>query len=351
MTQDDATVALDAVRPAPRRRARRVLVGLGVAVAVLLGATGAGIYLLSEHIGDNVGRVPNVFGSLDVAQRPAAGPGLTFLLMGSDTRAPAPTTGTDAAPGVDAGSERSDVIMLAQLSADRTSAAVVSIPRDSWVDIPGHGMGKINAAFAYGGAPLLVRTVEQLTNVHVDHFGAIDFAGFQGMVDAVGGIDVQIRHATQNFGVPFAAGLNHLDGARALVYVRQRYDLPDGDIDRAKRQQNALRAVLAKAVTGGILADPVKLYRFLDVTSRSVSVDDTLTNGDFRALALESRGLRPSAVTFLTAPVRGLGRQGAQSVVYLDDARCAQVWEALRDGTASRYAATHPADRLGDVPA
>lgn len=346
---DDRTVVIEP--PRTHRRTRRILVGLVAVVLVLLGGAAAAIYVVTEQIGNNVSRVPNVFGPLDMAQRPAVGPGLTFLLMGTDTRANTPTTGSDAAPGVDPGSERSDVIMLAQLSADRTRAAVVSIPRDSWVEIPGRGRGKINAAYAYGGAPLLVQTVERLTGVHVDHFGVIDFAGFQGVVDAVGGIDVQVKEATQNFGVPFAKGVNHLDGAKALVYVRQRYDLPDGDIDRAKRQQNALRAVLAKAVSSGIMADPVRLYRFLDVTSRSVSVDDTLTNGDFRELALESRGLRPSAVTFLTAPVRALGREGAQSVVYLDDARTAALWAALREGAASRYAEAHPGDRLGDVPA
>jgi len=143
----------------------------------------------------------------------------------------------------------------------------------------------------------------------------IDFAGFQSMVDSVGGIDVGIAAATSNQGVDFRRGVNHLNSAQALAYVRQRYGLPNGDLDRAHRQQNALRALLAKAASSGTLSDPIALYDLLDATSRSVGVDDTLSNDSLRSLAFGLRGLRPSAITFLNAPVAGLGREGAQSVV------------------------------------
>jgi LCP family protein required for cell wall assembly len=240
--------------------------------------------------------------------------------------------------------------MLARLSADRTSAAVVSIPRDSWVHVPGRGEAKINAAYAYGGPSLLVRTVEQLTQVHVDHFAVIDFAGFQAMVDAVDGIDVRVARETSHDGVVFRAGLNHLDGPQALTYVRQRYDLPEGDLDRARRQQNALRALLTRVASSGILTDPAALYAFLDATTRSVGIDDTLSNGGLRDLAFDSRGLRPSGVDFVSTPVRGLGREGAQSVVYLDDARADRLWEALRSGTVTDYVSADPGVVLGEEP-
>jgi LCP family protein required for cell wall assembly len=346
----DGLLLRDRDAPPRKRRGRRIAAILGVLVLLLVVAAGGAVYLLSEGIGDNVARVPNVFGPLDAAARPPEQPALTFLLVGTDTRSAEPTTGSDAPAGVNPGSQRSDVIMLAELSPDRTSASVVSIPRDSWVDIPGRGKNKINAAYAFGGAPLLTSTVEQLTGVRVDHFAVIDFAGFQAMVDTVDGIDVQVARATSNVGVDFRQGLNHLDGTQALAYVRQRYDLPNGDLDRAKREQNALKALLAKAVSGGILADPIKLYRFLDATSRSVSVDDTLTNNGFRELALDSRGLRPSAVTFLTTPVRGTGREGPQSVVYLDDGRAAAMWSAFRAGTMAEFARQNPGAVLGSTP-
>jgi len=336
--------------PRQRRRVRRVLGVLLLMILLLGGLTAAAVYLLAETLDNNVDRVPNVFGILDAGTRPPVNDAVTFLLVGTDSRSDTPTTGTDAGPGVDPGSERSDVLMLARVDPARTGASVVSIPRDSWVDIPGRGPGKINAAYAFGGPPLLVQTVEQLTGVRIDRFAVIDFAGFRGMVDAVGGIEVQVAEATGNEGVAFTQGLNQLDGARALAYVRQRYDLPRGDIDRAQRQQNALRALLDKAVSSGLLADPVQLYRLLDAVSRSVSIDDTLSNDGIRQLGIDMRSLRPSGVRFLGAPVGGQGREGEQSVVYLDEERAAALWQAIRTGSVDDYATLNPADSLGDAP-
>lgn len=337
------------------RRTRRTLLVLAVAVLLLGGVAVAGVQLLSQSIGNNVTRIPHVFaqpGQSGGAPGPAPTGALTFLLAGTDSRSPDPTTGTDAtAPDFVYGAQRSDVLMLVRIGADRTSASVVSLPRDSWVDVPGHGLNKINAAFSYGGPSLMIQTVQNLTGQHVDHFGVIDFAGFQAMVDAVGGIDVQVAASTSSRGVNFHPGLNHLDGAQALVYVRERYDLPQGDLDRAHREQNALRALLDKAASSGTLSNPVALFHLIDASSRAVSVDDTLTNAGLRSLALELRGMRPSGVTFLNAPVSGFGREGAQSVVYLDQGRAAQLWAALKAGTVRAYAAKYPGDRLAAAPA
>ena len=156
------------------------------------------------------------------------------------------------------------------------------------------------------------------------------------MVDSVGGIDVAIAEVTSNQGVDFRQGVNHLGGAQAFAYVQQRYGLPNGDLDRAHRQQNALCALLAKAASSGTLSDPIALYGLIDATSRSVGVDDTLGNGALRSLAFGLRGLRPSAVTFLNAPVAGLGREGAQSVVYLDDSRSTDLWTGAARGQGRR---------------
>jgi LCP family protein required for cell wall assembly len=336
--------------PRERRRGRRILIGLAVVVLLLLGAAGATTFVLTERLGNNVTRLPDAFQGLDAQARPPVNDAVTFLLVGTDSRSDEPTTGADAPLGVDPGSQRSDVLMLARINPARTAASVVSIPRDSWVDIPGRGFNKINAAYAFGGPPLLITTVEKLTNIRIDHFAVIDFAGFQAMVDTVGGIDVNVAKATSHDGVQFRQGANHLDGVQALAYVRQRYELPRGDIDRAQRQQNALRALLDKAASSGVLADPVKLYRLLDAVSRSVSIDDTLSNGGIRGLGIEMSGLRPSGVTFLGAPVRGLGREGAQSVVYLDDARAAELWDALTSDALEAYAQRNRADSLSDSP-
>lgn len=351
--EDAPTESFAAAPPARRRRRRgRALAALAaLAALVVLALVGGTVFVLTERLGDNVARVPDVFGPLDAATRPAAAPGTTFLLMGTDSRAAVPTTGCAAPAGADEGTARADVIMLVRLDEGGDSATVVSIPRDSWVDVPGRGRAKINAAYTYGGPSLLVDTVERMTQVRIDHFAVIDFAGFESMVDAVGGIDVQVARPTSNAGVDFRAGRNHLDGAQALAYVRQRYDLPEGDLDRARRQQNALRALLARVASSGTLSDPGALYDLVDATTRSVRVDDTLSNGGLRLLAVGSAGLRPSAVHFLSTPVSGLGREGAQSVVYLDEVRAAQLWGAVRAGTVDEFVAGYPAAVLGSEPA
>ena len=329
-----------------RRRWRGVLVICGIVVLALAGTAVAGVYVLSERLAGNVERIPSVFTPLDPDQRPPRPPepSLTFLLAGSDSRSDEPTTGAGAARYVP-GAQRSDTMMLVRLDPSRTRASVVSFPRDSWVPVPGHGLAKINAAFSYGGPTLMVRTVEALTGIRIDHFAAIDFAGFRTMVDAVGGIDVVVERATSHGDVRFDAGTNHLDGRQALLYVRQRHGLPRGDLDRVRRQQNALRAWLTKASS---LSDPLSVNRTLDALTTSVSVDDTLDNGALRSLAVRLRQL--SSVTFLTAPVAGLGREGAQSVVYLDHARCARLWQAVGADDVDAYARENAGDVLGGSP-
>jgi LCP family protein required for cell wall assembly len=328
-----------------RRRTRRVLAFVAITLAGLLGLTVGAAYVATERLAGQVHRYPNVFAGLDPDTRPPATQALTFLFAGTDSLADRPTTGTDAtAHGPVAGGERSDVIMLAQVVADRTAATVVSIPRDSWVEVPGHGHDKINAALALGGPTLLVHTVERLTGVRVDHFGVIDFAGFQAMTDALGGIDVQVARRTSFGTLTFHAGFNHLDGEQALAYVRQRSGLPRGDLDRVQRQQNALRALLSRARSLGMLSNPLRTYDLLDAVTRSVSMDDTLTSGGLRSLAMDLRKVG-DAVTFLTAPVAGLGREGPQSVVYLDPVLGGELWEAFSAGTVGAYLTKYP-DRV-----
>lgn len=341
----------NAVSPPPpaRSRGRRVLWTFLALVLVLLLVVAGGIAWLVSSVGNDVPRIPDAFRGLDAGSRPAGFGSTTFLLVGTDSRAEGPTTGAAADPGTDAGSQRSDVIMLATLAPDGRTGSVVSLPRDSWVDIPGRGMGKINAAYAYGGAPLLTQTVEQLTGVRVDHFGVIDFAGFTSLVDSVGGIDVTVARATSNAGVEFTQGENHLDGRAALAYVRQRYDLPNGDLDRAARQQNAMKALLSR-VQEKASSDPTTLYAFATSVGDAVSIDDSLSNTGLVRLAVENRGLRSSDLTFVTAPVTGLGREGEQSVVYLDDQRGRLLWDAVRNGSVGQYADLNPAEALSGTP-
>lgn len=333
-----------------RRRGLRAFAYGLIALLVLVLLAAAGIVIITQQLGSQVGRYPSVFAPIDPSTRPADSAGQTFLLMGTDTRSPEPTTGSDAAPDAVFGSQRSDVIMVATIAADGQSASVVSIPRDSWVDIPGHGKNKINAAYAFGGPPLLIQTVEQLSRVHIDHFAVIDFAGFAQMTDAVGGIDVNVGQQSERDGVVVPAGPQHLNGAQALVYVRERYGLPGGDLDRVRRQQAALRAFVHQALSSGTLSSPTSAYSLVDTVTRHVGVDDSLSNTGLAELAFNMRNLRNSSISFLTLPVSGTGMEGDQSVVYLDETADRDLWFAVNNDAVAQWVAAHPQEQLSDTP-
>lgn len=347
---DDARAATPTEPTRQRRRLRRFLVGLGVLSLVLLLAVGGGFWYLTERYVGNVDRVAAVFDDLDEEQRPApptpaedAGDDpVTFLLVGSDSR-------VAAAEGEDPGG-RSDAIMLARFTGDRQRAQLISIPRDSWVDVPGYGMNKINAAYAFGGPTLLIQTVEQLTQVRIDHYMAIDFDGLIQMTDDLGGVDVVVAETTQNGPYTFEAGTNHLNGEQARWYLGQRYDLPGGDFDRVKRQQQYLKSMFGKLFSSNTFTDPGRLDSTLRAVTDAVKVDDTLSNTDLLGLALSMRGVRPSEVEFFTAPVLGTGMEGPASVVYLDANAGERMWEYLRNDSLSQNAAEFSDQSLPDVP-
>ncbi len=314
----------------------------------------AGAYFGTEHLADKVRRSPGVFSGVPEQARPpdtvAETEALSILLVGSDTRAGMPSTGTDAGSTGDiSGRGRSDVIMLVRIDKEFAHATVVSFPRDSWVAVPGHGMAKVNASFAYGGPSLLVRTIEGITGARIDHFMVIDFAGFKSLTDAVGGIDVNVTERTTFESMVFHAGMNHLNGEQALGYVRQRKGLPHGDLDRVRRHQSAIRALFAKVADDEF--DSTRAYGFALELTRWITVDDTLTNDQLRTLAMRLPGLGGGDITFLTAPVAGLGREGGQSVVYLDAARCGRLWPALvstdMKTDIKTYVRTDPGSMLG----
>lgn len=313
------------------RRAAIIVLGTGLVLGLALAGAG---WLLLHRYTSNVTRIPDVFSGLDEAERPADTDAVTFLLIGSDVRAPGPTTGSDATAS---GVSRADVIMLVRIAGDRESVTLASIPRDSWVRIPGHGMNKINAAYAFGGASLLVRTVEQVTDVRIDHFAAIDFHGFKAMTAALGGVTVQVRERITYGPYVFTEGLNHLNGEEALAYVRQRKKLPKGDLDRIQRQQQYLQAMASKVLSRETLSNPSRLDDFLLALTSAVSVDDTLSSVDLFQLAFSLRSLSMDAVHFFTVPVNGTGWEGDQSVVYLDRDAANRFWRLFETGRLPKH--------------
>jgi LCP family protein required for cell wall assembly len=233
-----------------------------------------------------------------------------FLVIGSDSRA-----GLGSAYGNVAGA-RSDTTILIHLSPDRTKAAVISIPRDSWVAIPackqanGHvdpaHSDMFNSAFSIGGPACTIKTVQKLTGIAVTHFLEVDFAGFKKMVDALGKVVICSPEAVNDPGskLTLHKGNNKLGGAQALAYVRARETLGDGsDLGRIKRQQMFLGAVLRQAMHGSLLRNPIALTSFLDAATKAITVDKGTTFSDLRTLATSMQGLDPKHVTFYTAPI------------------------------------------------
>jgi len=336
---------------APRRRTlRRVLISLGILGLVLALVVGGGLWFLTDRYAGNIDRVTNVFSGLDEQNRPApatpeqqasAAP-VTFLLVGSDTL-------DHPEPGETPGG-RSDAIIVARFSADRKHAQLVSIPRDSWVDIPGHGVSKINASYAWGGPSLLIQTVEQLTKVRIDHYVAIDFDGLTKVTDDLGGVDVMVAATTRNGPYTFPAGLNHLNGDQARWYLGQRHGLEAGDFDRVKRQQQYLRSMFSKLFSSNTFTDPGRLDSALLAVTKSVKIDDTLGNGDLLSLAYSMRDVTPDRIDFFTAPVLGTGMEGAASVVYLDTVTGERMWGYLRTDSLAANAGEFSAEALTDVP-
>jgi LCP family protein required for cell wall assembly len=330
-----------------RKPVRRISLFIVVTLLGVVGLGTVGLLMLADSVAYQVNRTPDVFAGINEAQRPPATEATTFLLIGTDSGDPEQGSAEPAAVTFPPGSQRNDVVMLARINKERSAATVVSLPREGWVILPGHGKTQINAGYSFGGPTLLVQTVEALTNIRVDHFGVIDFAGFHSVVDLVGGIDVAVDKPTTSGAVTFQAGMNHLDGQQALAYARQRTGLPRGEVDRVQRRQSTLRALLSKIAASDTFSHPVDTYRLLDTFSHWVSVDDTLSNNGLRSLVFGMRNIRPDQVTFLTAPVAGLGREGAQSVAYLDVDRASELWHCLVTDDVGAFAQKYPDSILG----
>ena len=316
---------------------------------VVLGASaGAGVLWLQHHLTSNIKRVDDVFTGLPHRpDRPAgpAGHAVNILVLGTDRRSAVPTTGSEArAAEWLPGEQRSDTIMVVHIDADRRGVSVISIPRDSWVQVPGYGSAKINAAFSFAGPSLAVATVEELTGLRIDHLAVIDWAGFMDLTDAAGGVTVTVpRTVTDSArGITWTAGEHTLDGEKALAYVGERYGLPGGDLDRVRRQQSFLRLLMQDSLHTKMRKDPKMVYDFLDTVTRHLTVDSGWSTRDMARLAMSLRNLRSADIRYLTVPVAGLGWAGDQSIVRLDRRQDARLWGAVREDRVAGWLERHP---------
>jgi len=267
--------------------------------ALVLLVAGGG-WLLTGYVDSHLGRV-----DAGTTGATASGP-LNILLAGVDVRAGLSRQQQRALHVGHATGHNSDTLMLVHVSADHRRVEVVSIPRDSWVRIPGHGMNKINAAIGLGGPALMVRTVSQVTGLTINDFVEVNFLGFVKIIDALGGVDICLPFAVDDpySGLHLSAGQHHVGGIVALQFARDRHSFPLSDLTRIADQQQLISSVIAEASSSGTLADPARFARVLAAATAAVRVDRRF---DLTGLAEQLRYVRPAAVSFATVPVADPG--------------------------------------------
>jgi LCP family protein required for cell wall assembly len=325
---------------APRRkRARLQVISLSLVIAVSLGCAailGGALWLETALHRQTV--------LTDYPDRPAAGPGSTWLLVGSDSRQGLTTEQQEAlATGGDTGNGRTDTILVVHLPAFASSAptTMVSIPRDSYVPIPGYGRDKINAAFAMGGARLLAETVEQATGLRIDHYAEIGFSGFAGLVDGLGGVTVCPKSPIDDplAGINLPAGCQQLDGRDALGYVRSRAT-PRADLDRMVDQRQFMSSLLHRAVSPAVWLNPWRWYSVPRAAVGALTVDHGDHVWDLARLAWLLQG----STVELTVPIGEFSSNSSGSVVVWDHEKAAALFDAL---SADQPV---PATLLGEQP-
>lgn len=325
-------------------RAIRIFTSLSVGIVVVSSISWLGLGQVSGALS----RI-DAFGTvIDRPDKPTSA--LNYLIVGADTREGLTKEqrkllrvgSTKTAAG-----SRSDTMLIVHISKSRDKATIISIPRDSLVTIPEHpsssgsgkiipaALGKINAAFAFGGPSLLIQTIENETSVRIDHYIEIGFAGFAGMVDSLGGIEVCTKKDIDDPGshLVLAAGVHTLNGIEALKYVRTRDFDGLGDIGRMQRQQQFMSAVLRKVTSTGVLLNPVKLVNFFNSLIATVKTDAELNKSDLLTLAKQLKNLTASNVRTLTIPLGNSNArvEGLGSVVKWDSVLAPELFNRLRE--------------------
>jgi LCP family protein required for cell wall assembly len=305
------------VKRKPRGRRNVMLSGLGI--LVLIGAAAAAGFLIVNNL---VSRVPRI----NVGRLSPSGVSQTILITGTGFGA---TGGSAPVPQA----QFSGLIMLLHINARQNAGAVVSIPPRVMVQVPGKGTMELQGALAAGGPALLVRTVEQLTHVQINHYAQVDFSHAAKVINALGGVDVSMLKPSASAGHTFHAGINHLNGATALYYA---LDTSTTDGDRILRQQNLLRAMMSK-LGRHLLTTPLTMVRVLGALTSMMTVDSNFTNSELMALAKELGALRGQAGTFVTAPSHAAGGK-----LVLDTPMSSRLWRAITHDSVAAFARKDP---------
>ena len=319
------------------RRQRALLTIAAVASALVL-VTSGGAWAVTSYVNGHLGRL-----SAGTSGTPASGP-LNIVVAGVDERAGlTPLQQRELHVGHDV-SFNSDTLMLVHVPANHSYVQVVSLPRDSWVNIPGHGMNKINAAFGLGGPKLMVATVAAATGLTINDYVEINFLGFVKVIDALGGVNICLPFAVDDAysGLDMSAGIHHVDGITALEYARDRHSFAASDLARIDDQQELMSTILSQAASTGTLSNPFKLQRVISTVTSAIQVDQGF---DLVRLADQLRGIRPQDVAFSTVPLSNLNYETptGESAVLWDTTAASQLFAQIR--ADQRPAAVTPPPR------
>src|SRR5580658_3826510 len=303
----------------PGRRGRRIALILGTAVVVLIAGVAGTYFLLNGKLNRSV--------TLPATSLTSAG--TNWLITGSDSRAGLSRAEIDALHvGFDQGTLNSDSIMLLHMGSGRP--VLISIPRDSYVNIPGHGYNKINAALAYGGASLLTQTVENVTGLKIDHYMGIGFSGLVAVVNKIGGVPICLKTALNDSdsGVHLAAGCHNLNGVQALAFVRDRHSFATEDLQRIQDQRAFLSALLKKATTPGVYLNPFTALAFGSAAASAISVDQGTHLSDLVSAAMALRDPQTGTVPIANSNYY----TNAGDAVQWNQAKALELFNALKNG-------------------
>jgi LCP family protein required for cell wall assembly len=317
-TEDPPTTgdkAADLTRPWYRRVPTAVIAAVLVLVLAFAGLL---IYaaVINHAVGSNLVQSEKL--PPPGQARPAGSGAVNYVIVGSDKK------------GTESGAGRSDALMVLHLNADRQGASLISFPADMKVPIPGHGTNKINSAYALGGGPLVVTTLEDLLGVRMSHVAVIDLPGFVELTDQLGGVTVDNPTASKVGGYDFPKGRIDLRGDKALAYVSQLDNLQGGDSSRTARQRLVMRAMVGKVASKDMLLNPAKFTKFMESAAKQVSVDRDLSTSQLGETG-RSLGFDPGHLLSIQAP-------GKDAV----SAQLGELKTALKNDTVAAYAARYP---------